>query len=97
MGRIQLESRNVNLGTQESHYSHHRIIEWFALEGTFKGHPVQPPCNEQGHLQLDQQRPFQLTLKESPGAWLLGGLLLSFSAATPLLMNPHTPVATAGD
>jgi len=23
------------------------------LEGTFKGHLVQPPCNEQGHLQLD--------------------------------------------
>ena len=25
----------------------------FELEGTFKGHPVQLPCNEQGHLQLD--------------------------------------------
>ena len=24
----------------------HRIIEWFQLEGTFKGHLVQPPCNE---------------------------------------------------
>ena len=24
------------------------------LEGTFKGHLVQPRCNEQGHLQLDQ-------------------------------------------
>jgi len=23
------------------------------MEGTFKGHPVQPPCNEQGHLPLD--------------------------------------------
>ena len=31
---------------------HHRIIE--LLEGTFKGHLVQLPCNEQGHLQLDQ-------------------------------------------
>jgi len=31
------------------------------LEGTFKGHLVQHPCNEQGHLQLDQvaQSPVQ--------------------------------------
>ena len=28
----------------------HRI----ELEGTLKGHPVQLPCSEQGHLQLDQ-------------------------------------------
>ncbi|KAK4811229.1 hypothetical protein QYF61_022126, partial [Mycteria americana] len=37
------------------------ITEWFGLEGTFKGHLVQPPCNEQGHLQLDQaaQNPVQ--------------------------------------
>jgi len=32
----------------------HRTIEWFGLEGTFKGHLVQLPCNEQGYLQLDQ-------------------------------------------
>jgi len=24
------------------------------LEGTFRGHLAQPPCSEQGHLQLDQ-------------------------------------------
>jgi len=24
------------------------------LEGTFKGHLVQPPCSEQGQLPLDQ-------------------------------------------
>ena len=37
------------------------ITEWFGLEGTFKGHLVQAPCNEQGHLQLDQaaQSPVQ--------------------------------------
>mgnify|MGYP001851912454 CR=1 FL=1 len=31
-----------------------RIIESLELEGTFKGHLVQLPCNEQGHAQLDQ-------------------------------------------
>ena len=30
----------------------HRIIYSFELEGTLKGHVV--PCNEQGHLQLNQ-------------------------------------------
>ena len=39
----------------------HRIVESFELEGTLKGHLVQLPCNEQGHLQLHQsaQRPIQ--------------------------------------
>ena len=32
----------------------HRIMEPFELEGTFKGHLVQLPCNEQGHPQLHQ-------------------------------------------
>ena len=29
-------------------------MEWFRLEGTFKDQLVQPPFNEQGHLQPDQ-------------------------------------------
>jgi len=33
---------------------YHRITESLELEGTFKGHLVQLPCNEQGHLRLDQ-------------------------------------------
>lgn len=35
-----------------SHF--HTIIKSFRLEWTFKGHPTQLPCNEQGHLQFDQ-------------------------------------------
>ena len=31
-----------------------RIIGLFELERTLKGDPVQLPCNEQGHLQLEQ-------------------------------------------
>jgi len=30
------------------------MIECFGLEGTFRGHLAQPPCREQGYLQLDQ-------------------------------------------
>ena len=32
----------------------HRIIESLELKGTFKCHPVQLPCIEQGHTQVDQ-------------------------------------------
>ena len=32
----------------------HRIIQSVKLEGTFKGHLVQLPCNELGHAQLDE-------------------------------------------
>ena len=37
------------------------ITEWFGLEGTFRGHLVQLPHSEQGHLQPDQvaQSPVQ--------------------------------------
>jgi len=31
-----------------------RLTELFGLEGTIKGHPVQPCCEEQGQLHLDQ-------------------------------------------
>jgi len=48
-----------------------RIIEWFGLEGTLKGRPVQPYCTEQVHLQLDQvaQSPVQPDLARFQG-WL---------------------------
>jgi len=47
----------------------HRITEHFAYKGTFKGHPVQPPCRKQGHLPLDQvaQSPIQSELKHCQG------------------------------
>jgi len=31
-----------------------RLTEYLGSEGTFRHHPVQPPCSEQGHLQPDQ-------------------------------------------
>ena len=42
-----------------------RITELFELEGTLKGHLVQLPCSEQGHLQLHQaaQSPVQPDLQ----------------------------------
>jgi len=43
----------------------HRIIKWFGWEGIFEGHLVQPTCEDQGHLQLDQvaQSPIQPNLE----------------------------------
>jgi len=35
-------------------YGDHKITESIELKGTFTGHLVQLPCNEQGHAQLDQ-------------------------------------------
>jgi len=32
----------------------YRFVEWFGLEGSFKGCLDQPSCNKQGHLQLGQ-------------------------------------------
>jgi len=45
------------------------IMEWFGLEGTFRGPLAQPPCSEQGHLQPDQvaQSPVQPGLECSQG------------------------------
>lgn len=45
------------------------VIEHLVLEGTFKGHLVQPLCNRQEHLQLDQfaQSPIQLDLEYFQG------------------------------
>jgi len=57
----------------------HRIIEWFGLEGTLKIIWFQPPCDEQGHLPLDQvaQSSIQLALntaREGAATASLGNL-----------------------
>ena len=66
---------------------YHRTIEWFGLEGTFKDHLVQSPCNEQGHLQLDQvaQSPVQPGLECSQG-W---GIYHLSGQPVPVFHHPH--------
>lgn len=44
-----------------------RIMESRELEGTIKGHLVQLPCNEQGHLQPDKAAQRLDTSLESAG------------------------------
>jgi len=65
----------------------HRIIEWFGLEGTFKGHLVQPPCSGQGHLPLDQvaQSPVQPDLECFQG-W---GIYHLSGQPMPVSHHPH--------
>jgi len=46
---LKRESRSRRRKGFFSAYEIHRIIESLELEGSFKGHPVQLPCNEQGH------------------------------------------------
>ena len=46
-------------------FYHRIIIESFELDGTLKGHLIQPSCNEQGHLQLDQVLRAQSSLTAS--------------------------------
>ena len=49
-----------------------KITECLGLEGIFRGHLAQPPCSEQGHLQLDQaaQSPVQPSLEWFQGCGL---------------------------
>ena len=56
---------HIQINNYEMVYTSYIIIESFDLDGTFKGHLVQPPFNEQGHLQLHQgaQSPVQPDLE----------------------------------
>jgi len=67
--------------------THRRIIECFGLEGTFRCHPAQPPCSEQGHLQLDQvaQSPVQPGL----GCFQGWGLHCLSGQPVPVFQHPH--------
>lgn len=53
----------------------HILTESFELKGTFNGHLVQLPCDEQGHLQLHQtaQSPVQPEL-----GWLRGWGIIKY-------------------
>ena len=64
-----------------------RPTEGFGLEGTFKGHLVQPPCHGQGHLALDQvaQSPVQPGLEHFQG-W---GIHNFSGQPVPVSHRPH--------
>ena len=66
---------------------YHRITEWFGLEGIFRGHPVQPPGNEQAHLPLDYvaQSPIQPDLECFQG-W---GIYHLSGQPIPVPHHPH--------
>ena len=65
------------------------IIESFGLEGPLKGHLVQLPCNEQGHLQFHQsaQSPSSLTLSVSRDGTSSTSLCNLFQCSTTLIIK----------
>jgi len=69
------------------------IIESCGMEGTLKGHVVQLPCNEQGHLQLDQafRAPSSLTFyvsRDGAATASLGNLCQCFPCSVlPRLLH----------
>ena len=65
----------------------------FELEGTFKGHPVQLPCNEQGHLQLHQvlRALSSLTLSVSSDGTLTTSLGNLCQCLTTLIVKSFFP------
>jgi len=67
-------------------YQNLNFIESFELEGTFKGHLIQLPCSEEGHLQLGQitQSPVQPECLQGEGSHHLSGQ--TFPSASPPLL-----------
>jgi len=76
----------ILLREQAASTADHRTIERFGLEWTFRGHLAQPPCSEQGHLQLDQvaQSPIQ------PGLEYFQGWGLHYLSGQPVPVLHHT-------
>lgn len=69
-------------------------MECFGLVGTFKGHPVQTPCNEQGQFQLDHIALFHLMLgvfRDGPSVSSVGSM---FQCVTTLAVKNVTPVSS---
>jgi len=58
---------SFSLSASQGSSRNHRMVESFESKGTFKGHLVPLPCNEQGNLQLYQvlRTPSSLTLDVS--------------------------------
>jgi len=65
----------------------HRILEQLELEGTFEGHLVEPLCNEQEQLQLDQvtQSPAQPDVECVQGC----GIYRLSGQSIPVFYYPH--------
>lgn len=63
----------------------YKIMKWFELEVTFKGHVVQLPCNEQGHLSLEQVTKSSI----QPGLEYSLGLGMHQLSGQPMQMPHH--------
>ena len=48
------EDSNLMITGYNFDFTYYRVIEFSELEGIFKGHLTQLPCNEQGQPQSDQ-------------------------------------------
>ena len=64
---ITEEAKNLTrlLSSSAAELESQNPLSWKGKQMTFKGHLLQLPCNEQGHLQLDQvaQSPMQPDLE----------------------------------
>ena len=79
---------------------HHRTVERFKLEETLKGHLVQLPCTEQGHLPLHQvlRAPSSLTLNQQAASLVLPAHGQNTVLVLPLLsgFKPALPHSLLG-
>jgi len=66
---------------------HRMIIECSWLEGTFRGHPAQPPCSGQGQLQLDQVG--QSSIQSDTECFQVWGIDHLSGQPLPVFHHPH--------